>query len=113
MSKANFNPEVKRVVDSILLMNPSIVSGKMYGYPAYYINKKLVACIYEEGVGIKVPAGVANELIGKKGIVHFQPLGRPKMREWIKINRENPEDYLKDTGIFETSMNFVASLGQK
>ncbi|MBM3165888.1 MAG: TfoX/Sxy family protein [Chloroflexi bacterium] len=113
MRKANFNPEIKRSVDSILLKNPIVVSGKMFGYPAYYINKRLFACIYEEGVGVKVPEGVANELIGKKGIVHFQPMGREKMKEWIQINRENPETYLKDTEIFETSISFVSSLGKK
>jgi len=113
MSKANFDPEVKKAVDSILLKNPSVVSGKMFGYPAYYINKKLFACIYEKGVGVKIPADVANQLIDKKGIVHFQPMGRARMKEWIQINRENPADYLKDVEIFETSMIFVESLGSK
>lgn len=113
VNKTNFDPEVKKAVDSILLKNPSVVPGKMYGYPAYYINRKLVACIYEKGVGLKVPESVANELIGRKGIVHFQPMGRAKMREWIQINRENPEDFLKDIDIFKTSMDFVASLMEK
>jgi len=111
MSKEVFNPEVKKVVDKILLNYPSVVSGKMYGYPAYFINKKLVACIYEEGVGVKVPESVASELIGKNGIAHFQPMGRAKMREWIQINRENPEEYLKDLAIFDVSIKYVASLG--
>jgi hypothetical protein len=62
----------------------------MFGYLAYYVNTKLFACIYEEGLGVKVPEGVANELIGKKGTVHVQPMGRAKMREWIQINQENP-----------------------
>ena len=113
MTKAVFDPEVKKVIDSILLKNPSVISGKMFGYPAYYVNKKLLACIYENGVGVKVPADLANQLIGKKGIVHFQPMGIPRMKEWIQINRENPGDYLKDLEIFETSMSFVTSLGLK
>ncbi|MGZ7109162.1 MAG: hypothetical protein ACXVHW_09355, partial [Methanobacterium sp.] len=70
--------------------------GKMFGYPAYYVNKKLFACLYEDGVGIKVPEDNANELNGSEGITPFQPLGRRKMREWIQINREKSEDYLKD-----------------
>ncbi len=41
MSKAKFNPRNKMIVDSILLKQPSVVSGIMYGYPAYYTNKKL------------------------------------------------------------------------
>ncbi|MBN1190986.1 MAG: hypothetical protein JXA46_14620 [Dehalococcoidales bacterium] len=113
MAKVIFSPEVKQVVDSILLKNPSVVPGKMFGYPAYYINKKLFACIYENGAGLKVPADAVDQLVGKKGIVHFQPLGRAKMKEWIQINRENPEDCFNDIDIFETSMSFVASLNQK
>lgn len=113
MAKANFNPDIRKAVDSILLKNPSVVSGKMFGYPAYYINRKLFACVYGDGVGIKVPEGVASELLGEEGIVHFRPMGRAKMREWIQVNRENPEEYQKDAEIFETSMDFVGSLGKK
>lgn len=113
MSRIDYNLEIKRTIDSILLKNPVVASGKMFGYPAYYINKKLFACIYKDSVAVKVPETVAIELIGKKGIIHFQPLGRHKMKEWIQMNRENPEDYLKDAEIFERSVSFVASLGPK
>jgi hypothetical protein len=113
MGNVNFNIEHKRVLDSFLLEIPGVVSGKMFGYPAYYINKKLFACVYENGVGIKIPENKANELIGKKGIIHFQPLGRAKMREWIQLNREKSEDYLKDQEVFDISIKFVSILGSK
>ena len=113
MNKANFNQEHKKVVDSLLLKIPGVVSGKMFGYPAYYINKKLFACIYENGVGVKIPEKMANDLIGKEGITHFQPMGRAKMKEWIQINREKSEDYLKDKEIFERSIKFVSLSGSK
>jgi TfoX/Sxy family transcriptional regulator of competence genes len=113
MKKANFNPEIKKTIDSILLSNPTVVSGKMFGYPAYYINKKLFACVYEEGVGVKIPEDLASDLVVSKGIAYFQPMGRAKMREWIQIDRENAEDYLEDTEIFRTSMSFVGSSGSK
>ena len=32
------------------------------------------------------------------------------MREWILINRNKSHDYLKDRDIFESSIEFVASL---
>ncbi|HMK53934.1 MAG TPA: hypothetical protein VK444_04050 [Methanobacteriaceae archaeon] len=108
-----FNNKNKRILDSFLLEIPGVVSGKMFGYPAYYVKKKLFACVYEDGVGIKVPEDKANELIGEKGIIHFQPLGRAKMREWIQINRETPEDYLKDKEIFDISIKFVSKLTSK
>ena len=113
MRKANYSPEVKKVIDSILLEYPQVVPGKMFGYPAYYINKRMFACVYEEGIGIKIPENLAEELVGREGITYFQPMGRRKMREWIQIERKNPEDYVKDIDIFISSMNFVASAGPK
>jgi hypothetical protein len=108
-----YSADIKNIVDSILLEIPVVTQGKMFGYPAYYVNGKLFACVYEDGIGIKVPENTAVELIGKPEIGFFQPLGRPKMKEWIQINRENPDDYRKDMEIFNTSIRFVASLKSK
>jgi len=69
----------KEILDSFLLKMPGAVPGKMFGYPAYYVGKKLVACVYEEGVGIKDPENLANSLMGKDGIISFQPMGKAKM----------------------------------
>jgi hypothetical protein len=110
MSKQKFKPQNKEVLDTFLLDKPGVKPGKMFGYPAYYVNKKLFACLYEDGVGIKLPEKIAKKLVGQEGIIHFQPLGRRKMREWIQINRENPEEYRGDREIFESSIQYVSSL---
>jgi len=107
MSKAKYNQIIKETLDSFLLEFPEVTSGKMFGYPAYYAGKKLFACIYENGVGIKVPEDLAEELIKTEGIINFQPMGRAKMRQWIQINRQNPNDYLKDKEIFKASLDYV------
>jgi len=39
-------------------------------------------------------------------------MGRRKMREWIQINRNNSEDYLKDQDIFDASVGFVSSIAK-
>jgi hypothetical protein len=113
MGNLNFNMDHKRILDSFLLDIPGVVSGKMFGYPAYYIKRKLFACVYENGVGVKIPENKVNEFIGKKGIIYFKPRGRAKMREWIQINREKSEDYLNDQEIFDISIKFVSTLGSK
>jgi hypothetical protein len=78
MIKPHYNQRHKEVLDSFLLKMPRVVPGKMFGYPAYYIGKKLFACLYEEGVGIKVPENFANSLIGKDGIISFQLMEKQK-----------------------------------
>lgn len=81
MGKLTFNPEHRAILDPLLLRIPGVAAGKMFGYPAYYVNKKLFACVYGEGVGVKVPEEVATKLLSKRHIVPFQPLGKPRMRE--------------------------------
>jgi hypothetical protein len=113
MSRVKFNIDNKKVLDSILLKIPGVVPGKMFGFPAYYIKKKLFACVYENGVAVKIPENKVNELMGKEGIVHFEPMGRAKMREWIQINREVSTDYINDINIFELAIQFVSTLADK
>jgi hypothetical protein len=109
LSPVAFNPQHKEVLDAVLLQVPGVVAGTMFGYPAYYINKKLFACLYGEGVGIKVPPEVADSLVGRQGIVRFQPKGRKPMKEWIQINHERSEDYRMDEEILKISVEYVSS----
>jgi hypothetical protein len=110
MTPGVFNPKHKDVLDSLLLPVPGVVAGTMFGYPAYYIGGKLFACLYGEGVAIKVPGPVAGSLVGREGIVRFQPMGRRPMKEWIQINRERSEDYRKDRELFKISIDYVSSV---
>jgi TfoX/Sxy family transcriptional regulator of competence genes len=107
MEKTKFNRDIKETLDSFLLEFPGVTAGKMFGYPAYYVGKKLFACLYENGVGIKVPEDLAEELIKTEGVTNFQPMGRAKMKQWIQINRQKPDDYLKDKEILKASIDYV------
>ena len=105
---ANFNPEHKTVLDDILLGNSLVRPGKMFGLPAYYVGRKLCICLYEEGVGVKLPEQSAAKLLEQdSNVVPFQPLGKPKMREWIQINLSRSEDYKKYRLLFEESIQFL------
>ena len=110
LSKRKYNVENKVILDSFLLLIPRVKPGKMFGYPAYYVGGKLFACVYEDTVGVKVPESLVKTLLTREEIVHFQPMGRRKMREWIQINRTNSQEYLNDKDIFEASIAYVSSL---
>jgi len=105
-----YNAAHKEVLDSLLLKIPLVKSGKMFGYPAYYVGGKLFACVYGDAVGIKVPEVLAATLLHRDGITYFQPLGRRKMKEWIEVHRKRSEDYRNDSGIFDASIKYVSSL---
>jgi hypothetical protein len=107
MGNGSFNSEHKAMLDSMLLSIPFVRAGKMFGYPAYYSGKKLFACVYEDGVGLKLPAEQVGRLLDGKTFVPFQPLGRPKMREWVQICRVRSADYQSDLDLFIASAQFV------
>ena len=107
----NFNTEHQVVLNAMLLGKTGVRAGKMFGFPAYYAGKKLAICLYEEGVGIKLPAATAEQLMSSDPkAVPFQPLGKPRMREWVQINLNKSEDYWKYAAVFEESIQFVLSL---
>jgi hypothetical protein len=105
---ANFNPNHKTVLDDMLLSHPLVRAGKMFGFPAYYAGKKLCICLYEQGVGLKLPAPSVSRLLeSDPNAIPFQPLGKPKMREWVQINLRDSEAYAQYEGVFHESILFV------
>ncbi len=105
---ANYKPEHKVVLDELLLSQPQVRSGKMFGFPAYYAGKKLCICLYEDGVGIKLPEQSAAKLLAEDpNAIPFQPMGKPKMREWVQINLGRSEDYQRYQGVFEEAIRYV------
>ena len=73
---AAFNLEHKAVLDDLLLDHPGVQAGKMFGFPAYFAGKKLCICLYEQGVGIKLPAQSAAQLLAADpNATPFQPMG--------------------------------------
>jgi len=63
----------------------------MSGLPAYFVNKRMFACIHGEGVGVRLPAATAANLqFSNQNVFPFQPKGMPSTREWVQLNHENP-----------------------
>ena len=111
---ANFNQDHKAVLDDLFSGHPLVRPGKMFGYPAYYVGRKLCICLYEQGIGVKLPEKTATHLLETDpNIIPFQPLGRPRMREWIQINLDCSEDYRQYRAVFEQAIQFGLAQGAK
>jgi hypothetical protein len=106
----DYNSEHKSVLDEMLLGHAHVRAGKMIGYPAYYVGKKLSICLFEQSVGVKLPEESASKLLqSDKNVTPFQPLGRPKMREWVQINLSHSDDYRQYQPVFEESIQYLLS----
>ena len=98
----------KRILDAMLLKFPGVEAGEMTGLLAYFVGKRMFACICNGGVGVRLSAAdAANLQFSKDNIVPFEPKGRRSTREWIQINHQDSADYEKDLEIFRSSVAFV------
>jgi hypothetical protein len=107
MTKARYKVELKAVLDDLLLALPGVSAGVVFGLPCYKVNTGVFATLYDDGVGIKLPAARVSELLEKPGFVPFQPSGRNRGKEFVQIHHDDPEDYRPDLALFQESMRYV------
>ena len=98
----------KAQIDAVLLKLPGVITKKINGLDAYFVNDRMFACISGEGVGLRLPVAKATEAqFSRENVVQFQPRGLPSSREWIQINRTDAAEYEKDLELFRASLEFV------
>ena len=108
MKTDSTNMAHKAVLDSFLLQIPGVEAGEMSGLAAYFVNKRMFACICNGGVGIRLPASTAANLqFSNQNVSPFQPKGMPATREWVQLNHEDSASYEKDRDLFLASVEFV------
>lgn len=113
MAAPVFNEKHREVLDSMLLGIPGVKPGKAFGYPGYYVGGKLFACVYGDGVSMKVPEGVREKLLAEKGVDYFMPMGRARMKEWVLIVKKRSSDYEKHEDAFLASISYVSTLAKR
>jgi TfoX/Sxy family transcriptional regulator of competence genes len=113
MPIADFNEKHKEVLDGLLLEIPGVKAGKMFGLPGYFINGKLFACVWEDGVALKLPQKEREELLRKKGVEPFVPMENRPMKEWVLIKRKNSQDYMTYEYSFISSLEYVLAQSRK
>jgi hypothetical protein len=90
-----------------------VAGADMAGLHAYFVNKRMFACISNEGLGLRLPAAVATELqFSRADVSAFQPKGISSTREWIQINHADPAAYSADLEILRASLEFVRNARQ-
>lgn len=107
-NKLNYWPELKVEVDKILLQDPSVKEGKMFGYPAYYVNGKLAICHYDIGLALKLPTGAVQNLHNSRIVSEpFCPMGKKMGNNWAIIFPKNPKEIHEVTEILFESVKFL------
>lgn len=66
-------------------VEPELRVGVMFGCPAAFVGRRLAFCVFDKGIGAKVPAQDAARLIAEGEATPFRPYGKPAMKEWIEL----------------------------
>lgn len=104
------NEPQKAIFDAFMQKTLDAKIGHMFGYPAYYANRRLFACLYESYVGLKVPENIANEARKLEHISYFQPYGKNKMREWIQFKLNSVEDLEQNHALIQHAFEYAIGL---
>ncbi|MBI1276747.1 MAG: hypothetical protein GC179_01330 [Anaerolineaceae bacterium] len=107
MSQHTYDELRKSKMDEMLLLMPGVKASKAFGYPAYKINGKIFAFVGSKGVAIKLPVSRVQDLIDHHVMKPFEAGEGNIWREWLSIQRDHVEDYEKDAGLFEESVEFL------
>lgn len=105
----DYREEVKTVLDALVLEMPGVVGGKAFGYPAYKVNRKMFAFVGGDGIAIKLSLERVGELVKSDDAAFkpFQPVEGTVWKQWLSIDRADPDEYRQDVALLEEAVQFV------
>lgn len=83
--------------------------GRMFGLPAIYVGRRLVACLVEDGLIVRLPAEVAKREL-KSGGKPFSRRGSRPSRSWILYQPPTPVAARRLTPVLEVAAREMAYL---
>ena len=64
---------------------PSAERRLMFGMPAAFLNGNMFACLFGEGMVLRLPDAPRDELMAKEGGGPFEPMPGRRMREYALV----------------------------
>jgi hypothetical protein len=107
-----FRDDVLAAVTALLAERQEAAPRAMFGHPGFAVGGKLFACLYDDGVALKLPAAAAQAAIVRPDVEPFRPYGKT-MREWILIVHDDVGAYAGDVDLFEDAIAYVAEVASR
>jgi TfoX/Sxy family transcriptional regulator of competence genes len=107
-----YRDDVLAAVTALLAERPEVSPRAMFGHPGFAVGGKMLACLYENGVAVKLPVEAAQAAVARPGIEPFRAYGKV-MREWVLITHDDTAAYAGDTDLFEAAIEYVASVASR
>lgn len=92
--------------DRFFVEERGFLKRKTFSSPSYYKYGKMVAFLYEDGLGMKFTEERAAELIASNPAVYspFNPDGKHPMKRWVIITHPDVPSYDEEMELIEESL---------
>jgi hypothetical protein len=102
-----FRSELRSFLTEFADEHRGVRLGHMFGLPALYVGRRLVTCLMEDGIIVRLPADLAKrEIQAKRGTPYTQR--RREMGNWVMYTPRNATDARKLTPTVERAARHVA-----
>jgi TfoX/Sxy family transcriptional regulator of competence genes len=103
-----YRDDVLAAVSVLLADRTDLGRLTMFGHPAFTVGGKMFACLYADGLALKLPEALAQTVLERPGASPFQPYGKT-MRTWVLIVHADPGAYAGELRVIEEAIAFAAS----
>lgn len=102
-----FRNELTAFLDEFAEQHRGVRRGKMFGLPAIYVGRRLVTCLMEDGIAVRLPEDVARREIregkGKPLTSRGHAMGR-----WVTYRPRTAKTARKLTPLIEAAVRHIA-----
>lgn len=107
-----FNEKSADRIQAMLKERPGISTKKMFGGIGFLLNGNMCCGIYKDNLILRVGESVAETLLDKEYVLHFDITGR-QMRGWVMVESEGYQNDRDLREFVNLSVKFVETIPAK
>ena len=102
-----FRSDLQPFIEEFAREHRGVRLGKMFGLPAIYVGRKLVTCLMEHGIIVRLPEEIAREEIRSKRGKPYSQRGR-ELGNWVMYAPRNATAARGLTPLIERAARHIA-----
>ena len=102
-----FRAELRSFLTEFAEEHRGVRLGQMFGLPAIYVGRRLVTCLIENGIIVRLPTDLAKQEIQSKRAKPFSRRGR-QTDSWVLYTPRSAADARKLTPTVERAARHMA-----
>jgi hypothetical protein len=102
-----YRSELTAFLDEFAEQHRGVRRGKMFGLPAIYVGRRLVTCLMEDGIAVRLPEDLARREVRDKKAKLLTSRSRA-MGRWVMYSPRTAVAARRLTPIVETAARHIA-----